>query len=939
MASDFIELLRDIRGTQLTTQLASEDRTCIYGDITYMYEGLADIITNSQAFLDLNNISNEIVSLEAIKDDIITVEGISSEIVDVSSEPLRGAILQAQTDTVAINKVKDDTLAINDLSSDPMRSAILDISLDPVRQSVLDAGTNATTATIQATEAQLRAWESEAERMTANSNATESEDVFVKLYSSNEDGTFSFVDSTEYSSFHWKQKSSLSASGTAEDISYNNQLTDITATNMQELADNVIPKIGSVMKDMIGFVDRDTSTISFDDNTRTLTLTLDSETPMYQNGTLIKLSGVYSIVISDVDGGRYIKYDLGTDSLVELVVESHPDFSSDLLVSYIYWNKTTAKAIIVGDERHSASADTQWHKSQHIDVGALWRSGGALSYTIDDDTDVSLGVATPLTVVDEDLDHVIIHSATPTNPYEQVLDTAEIETLYVDSNGSYTTSTAGVLPFLHGASRSYYNEISGGLGSLTEVVSGKFIVYWMLGSNDSRSPIKMLMGSNVYDTLETAEVEAFEDYGLPMQEIVPLYKLVLNIDDANVGNLAKVKISKVEKITTRQSSLAQTFTATSHNGLTDRNLADQHIISSITGLETSLSEKALQTDVDNKLMQIALSTNTNPDSITTTITPDYFDVTTTTADYIIGDYVADTSTGLMYECILGSTTGTLLTNATYFTKVTVNDLVLTNSYFNYTAGITEKGYTLTSRDVTKTIDTSAVSDGLKWVSENRDGTNSFYDVKPSYEWSEIGVALNKNGNWYNNNILMNPKPSFIQNPVYIDNGIPLYIDYSQSLEVNYMDSTHTKSLTIEKDFELLDRPHFEGHGLSGHITTPDTILDFTAFEDTHNAYNAGIYTIPKDGYYTVAYNTEHNHNNSVVESVLQYIKINNSTHLSILTASSISYGIYQQVNRTFKRYFNKGDTIHCASALASADSFIHFIDKSYSNLNITYEGK
>ena len=53
---------------------------------------------------------------------------------------------------------------------------------------------------------QLRAWESEAEKMTSRSYAIEPEDVFVKIYTSNGDGTFIFTNSTEYSAFHWKEK-------------------------------------------------------------------------------------------------------------------------------------------------------------------------------------------------------------------------------------------------------------------------------------------------------------------------------------------------------------------------------------------------------------------------------------------------------------------------------------------------------------------------------------------------------------------------------------------------------------------------------------------------------------------------------------------------------------------------------------------------------------
>ncbi len=167
-----------------------------------------------------------------------------------------------------------------------------------------------------------------------------------------------------------------------------------------------------------------------------------------------------------------------------------------------------------------------------------------------------------------------------------------------------------------------------------------------------------------------------------------------------------------------------------------------------------------------------------------------------------------------------------------------NELTLTNSYFNYTAGITDKGYTLTSRDVTKTVDTSGVQDGISWVSENSDNSNSFYDVKPSYEWSLTGVAY-KDGSWYNDNVLMNPTPSFIKNPVYIDNGIPQYIDYSQELETNVMPTTaFPDGISLAKTTWLNDGIDYNDPDAIGANPTAKIYPDGTIVGSTDN----GSYT-------------------------------------------------------------------------------------------------
>jgi len=68
------------------------------------------------------------------------------------------------------------------------------------------ASTQAGIATSAATAAQLDAWTAEAEKLTAASYADEAEDVFVKIYTSDGDGTFTATDTTEYSALHWAAK-------------------------------------------------------------------------------------------------------------------------------------------------------------------------------------------------------------------------------------------------------------------------------------------------------------------------------------------------------------------------------------------------------------------------------------------------------------------------------------------------------------------------------------------------------------------------------------------------------------------------------------------------------------------------------------------------------------------------------------------------------------
>ncbi len=62
-------------------------------------------------------------------------------------------------------------------------------------------------------ESNYRHWDSEAQARTANSTADEATDVLCKIYTSNDNGTFSSTDATYFSAFHWQEKAKLAGAG------------------------------------------------------------------------------------------------------------------------------------------------------------------------------------------------------------------------------------------------------------------------------------------------------------------------------------------------------------------------------------------------------------------------------------------------------------------------------------------------------------------------------------------------------------------------------------------------------------------------------------------------------------------------------------------------------------------------------------------------------
>lgn len=345
-----------------------------------------------------------------------------------------------------------------------------------------------------------------------------------------------------------------------------------------------------VSKDITGFVDRTSSTISFNSTTRTLTLApTGSNFSVYFKGKEYVVTSTKTIQISDTTQGVYYGYNPVTGNLQSY--GSTPDFSETILVSYIYWDGVNDNAIIFGDERHSVSRDTDWHRYQHITNGAIWNSGGDASYTINNTNNVKFSLTTPIVIFDEDLTHTINHSSSPTNFYEQsLINNVNIPIIYYNNTG-YVQTTPSDIPWYPSTTRAFYNQISAGVGSLqTAPANDMFVVYWCVSTNDTRFPIKLVMGRNAYTSYGEAETENFDAYGLPLPEIVPMYKFILKTSSTYTQNTARVNIVGVREIVGNQNARGNSFDTLSHNSLSDRFAENQHEIASITNLQTTLDD-------------------------------------------------------------------------------------------------------------------------------------------------------------------------------------------------------------------------------------------------------------------------------------------------------------------------------------------------------------
>jgi hypothetical protein len=153
--------------------------------------------------VQINEIYNhrDIIYASGDNADIATTKASESSISATNASTSEANALSSENKAAYWEARADDRAAVANIAKTASRDA-RDESREARDASTISASASASSAT----EALLRVWEAEAEKMTADSYANEAEDVFVKIYSSNGDGTFSYTDGDTYSSLHWKIK-------------------------------------------------------------------------------------------------------------------------------------------------------------------------------------------------------------------------------------------------------------------------------------------------------------------------------------------------------------------------------------------------------------------------------------------------------------------------------------------------------------------------------------------------------------------------------------------------------------------------------------------------------------------------------------------------------------------------------------------------------------
>jgi hypothetical protein len=300
----------------------------------------------------------------------------------------------------------------------------------------------------------------------------------------------------------------------------------------------------------MGFVNRPDSVISFDNGSRSFSISpLSTSYTIYTRGVKRTITDTRSVSIPNTTGLYYIYFD--TNGVLQYRTTFY-DWPNDCMVAYIYYNAATGTAPFVADERHGIVLDWQTHEYLHRTRGASFANGFELSgYVLlgdgSSDAHLQLTLASG-TFFDEDLQVDIVATQTPTaNTWEQdLLNPARIPMFYHSGTG-WVRDNPTDFPVKQGTVRPQYNLYSAGTWSTQDIDNNKFGVTFIVATNNINYPVIGIIGQNQRDNQTAAESEQFSSLdltGFPVVELRVLYRLVYDCK-TNYSNSPKARFTSI----------------------------------------------------------------------------------------------------------------------------------------------------------------------------------------------------------------------------------------------------------------------------------------------------------------------------------------------------------------------------------------------------------
>lgn len=296
------------------------------------------------------------------------------------------------------------------------------------------------------------------------------------------------------------------------------------------------------MQEPTGFQTRATSTLSFDDTTRTFTIAAKNLT----NGFNIWLHAneitrySESVQITDESGIHFIYFDYPDNQLKSTMNVSSDLFLNAALVALVYWRADQQRHIYFADERHGIVMDGATHQHLHLSLGAQYRSGLALNNMLLDqngnlDSHAQFACMDGA-IADEDLTFTITDNAP-----QDLAQIAKLPVFYrigANNTPNWYSKTANsfamILPnevsHYSGTARPAYNYYNGTVWALAEVPNNEFFLVHVLATNDIEHPIVAVCGNTYHtkaDARAAVKIELKDLTGLPFLEFVKIGSIIM----------------------------------------------------------------------------------------------------------------------------------------------------------------------------------------------------------------------------------------------------------------------------------------------------------------------------------------------------------------------------------------------------------------------------
>lgn len=330
--------------------------------------------------------------------------------------------------------------------------------------------------------------------------------------------------------------------------------SSVVAASSSSTSDEPLHRAVTVAtKEPIGHTDKTQSTISFNDSTRTFSISpVDGYFEVWCVGTAYRKIATETVIIPDVSGLYYICY---SSEAVLTYKDSYFDWDSDTPTAYVYWNSTTGKAEYFGDERHGVVLDWQTHEYLHRTRGAAIANGFDISnYVLGGNGSLAAHAQIDIangTFFDEDLQVDITHSNSPTaNTWQQDLQgPARIPVMY-RSGTHWKSDTATDFPMKQGTTTVQYNSVSGSTWSTTDVSNNSYFPMFIVATNNLNHPVLAIMGQTSDSNIGKIRDYSWHDMDLgdfPSVEFRPLYKLIIKAL-TSASNTPKASIYEIDDI-------------------------------------------------------------------------------------------------------------------------------------------------------------------------------------------------------------------------------------------------------------------------------------------------------------------------------------------------------------------------------------------------------